>query len=388
MNRRARASLLMLLAGVFLLAVGFVVGTAVIGTLASEPAAIVEPLEVARTVPQQNLTLNSTEQQYSTVYQQVSPSVVSINVASNFQVGGGTGFVVDREGHIVTNYHVVEGASEIIVNFFDGTITRAEVIGLDPDSDVAVIKVDIPDDRTFPVTFGSSESLTVGQQVLAIGSPFGENWTMTAGIISALNRSIRGLNVLPDAVFSIGGVIQTDAPINPGNSGGPLLNLQGEVIGVNAQIRSQDRANSGIGFAIPSDLVVRVANDLIANGRVDYSYIGITGGDIDILAIEQLNLPNNLRGVFVSGVEASGPAARGGLRNPDVRQTSSGFGALTGADIILSINGYRLSGMDDLIAFLARETQPGDTVDLRVLRSGEEVNVPVTLAARPRGSRN
>ncbi len=205
------------------------------------------------------------------LYSRLAPSVVSINVVARASgtttgqtlpqqqgeqlvEGTGTGFVVDTAGHIVTNNHVVEGATRIEVNFYDGRIVRAEIVGLDPDSDLAVIQVQgVPAENLHPVTLGDSESLYVGQEVVAIGSPFNQPWTMTTGIISALDRSIRGLTQ-----FSIGSVIQTDAAINPGNSGGPLLNLQGEVIGVNSQIMSESRSNSGIGFAIPSNLVQRV----------------------------------------------------------------------------------------------------------------------------------
>lgn len=318
---------------------------------------------------------------FAAVYAEVSPSVVSINVTERTEGdaeipfddsilrGGGTGFVYDTTGHIITNAHVVEGASEIEVYFLDGTIARAEVVGLDFDSDIAVIQVEnVPEERLRPVVFGDSDALIVGQATLAIGSPFGEDWTLTSGIVSAVNRSIRGLSE-----FSTGAVIQTDAAINPGNSGGPLLNLDGEVVGVNSQIVSATRSNSGIGFAVPSNLVVRVAQDLIANGEVAYSYMGISGMDMSLGVIEEFALPNNLQGAVVSSVLQGSPAAGSGLRNP----------SNTSVDIITAIDGADINSMDDLLAYLASYTKPGDTVTMSVYRGGETVNLPITLGNRP-----
>jgi 2-alkenal reductase len=360
------------LAGCALVMLGFVAGTTVYSGLAQTEIA---QLEVAA----QTMPLNELEQTMANVYNNVSNSVVAISVESGFEAGEGTGFVIDQQGHIVTNYHVVQGAQEIIVNFLDGTIVRADVVGLDPDSDLAVIRVDdVPVERLIPTTFGDSDSLVIGQQVLAIGSPFSQRWTMTAGIISALERIIDGLSAQR---FSIGGVIQTDAPINPGNSGGPLLNLQGQVIGVNSQIRSEVRANAGVGFAIPSNLVARVAGELISRGRVDYSYIGIEGRSISIDVIEALGLANNQRGVLVSDVRPGSPAAVAGLQT--IRQLQNGSVDVGSADIITAINGEPLNGMDTLIAYLAANTRPGDMVSLTILRGGEQVKVDLTLTGRP-----
>ena len=315
------------------------------------------------------------------IYGRVAPSVVSINVLArsasdsplfddSLLQGGGTGFVYDQAGHIITNNHVVDGADEIVVYFLDGTIARATVVGVDPDSDIAVIEVTgVPPERLLPVNFGNSAQLRVGQGVLAIGSPFGEDWTLTSGIISAVNRSIRGL-----AYFSTGAVIQTDASIKPGNSGGPLLNLQGQVIGVNSQILSATRSNSGIGFAVPSNLVQRVVREIIEVGRVEYSYMGISGGDMSIEIVEQFSLPNNLRGAVVNSVVPASPAASAGLRNPSSRNV----------DIIVAIDGAPIHNMDDLLAYLAENTRPNVTVNLTVYREGNSVNVPMTLGARPR----
>jgi S1-C subfamily serine protease len=323
--------------------------------------------------------MNDIETRYTEVYNRVSPSVVAISVVTATGAGSGSGFVIDTSGHIVTNYHVVQNAEEVIVNFLDGTITRAQIVGVDPDSDLAVIKVNLDASRLFPVTFGDSNALEIGQMTLAIGSPFNQRWTLTAGIVSALERSISGFNV----GFSIGGAIQTDTAINPGNSGGPLLNLDGEVIGVNAQIRSQTGSNSGIGFAIPSNLAVRVAQDLIQTGRVDYSYIGIRGGSVSLGLMEDLNLPNDTRGVYVTDVIAGGPADSAGLKSPVVTRLNSGAARVQQADIITAINDRELNDMDALVAYLATNTRPGDTVTLTVLRTGESLQIPLTLAARP-----
>jgi len=335
---------------------------------------------------------------FSEIYDSSSPSVVAISVIAGGQpnqgipgipgapdgpniprAGSGSGFVIDTQGHIVTNAHVVQDATQIEVNLLDGTLAHAEIVGLDVDSDIAVIRVsDVPAERLQPVTFGNSDALRVGETVLAIGSPFGERWTLTSGIVSALDRTIQGLGQ-----FSIGGVIQTDAAINPGNSGGPLLNLDGEVIGVNSQIVSDGRGSSGVGFAVPSNLVRRVAQDLIATGSVNYSFLGISGGNVTLNVIESLNIANNTQGVVVSEVTPGGPAERGGLQPLSATRSEAGQINIESVDIITAIDGMSIRNMDELIGFLARNTRPGDEVTLTVLRNGtQEVNLDVTLSAR------
>ncbi|RMF79749.1 MAG: PDZ domain-containing protein [Chloroflexi bacterium] len=327
---------------------------------------------------------------FTQIYNDVSPSVVAINVTArregsgffnqdNTVIASGSGFVIDEEGHIITNNHVVDGATRIEINFLDGTITRAEIVGLDPDSDLAVLDVELPEEKLHPVTFGDSDALQIGEPVLAIGSPFGQRWTLTSGIVSAVDRTIQGLTN-----FSIGGVIQTDAPINPGNSGGPLFNLKGEVVGVNSQIISASRSSAGIGFSIPSNLAQRVARELIDNGFVSYSFLGIGGSDITLPIIEALGLPNDMRGVVVGSVEPGGPAARAGLREPSTDTVEiDGQPVPTSVDIITAINGEPLRGMADLIAYLGNNTQPGDTVTLTILRDGDEFDTDVRLIPRP-----
>lgn len=334
--------------------------------------------------------LSETDRLYADIYQKVSPSVVAINVVSrqpgtgffgqdNEVIASGSGFVIDTQGHIVTNNHVVEGATRIEVNFFDGTIVRGEIVGTDPDSDLAVIQVELPEDQLHPVTFGDSDTLLIGEGVLAIGSPFGQKWTLTSGIVSALDRTIRGLTN-----FSIGGVIQTDASINPGNSGGPLLNLDGHVIGVNSQIMSDSRSSSGVGFAIPSNLVQRVAQELIDNGYINYSYLGISGGDVNLAIIEAFDLSNNQRGVVVGDVSSGSPAARAGLHSAGDVQGEGENAAPSSLDIITAIDGQPLDGIADLIAYLAKNTKPGQSVTLSVLRDGQEqLELEAKLTPRP-----
>ncbi|MBL8160485.1 MAG: trypsin-like peptidase domain-containing protein [Anaerolineae bacterium] len=365
-----------------LVAFGFALGTTVLNTSAGSVRFVEQPIEPAQVID----PVTENERYFADIYNRVSPSVVSINVVGtsgrqSFS-GGGTGFVIDQQGHIVTNYHVVDNADRIEVNFLDGTIVRGRIIGLDADSDLAVLKVDLPADRLSPVTLGDSSQLFIGETTLAIGSPFGQRWTLTTGVISALDRTISGLTQ-----YTVGGVIQTDAAINPGNSGGPLLNLQGQVIGVNSQILSETRSNTGIGFAIPSNLVRRVATELINNGRVNYSYLGISSApdrDVTLLLIEANNLPNNLRGVVVDSVTSGGPAARAGLRSAAAPVRIEGEIVPTSVDIITAIDGVPMTGMSSLVAYLASGTVPGQTVNLTVWRDGGLVNIPVTLEARPR----
>lgn len=357
------------LIALLLLGTGFIIGTSVLTLTAQQQFVSLNTSTVA--VP-----LSDSEKIFADVYARVSPSVVALNVTSRSGGGSGSGFVIDTQGRIVTNYHVIEGARDIEVNFHDGTMARAQVIGEDIESDLAVIQVsDVAAEKLMPITFGSSDELIVGQQVLAIGSPFGQRWTMTAGIVSALDRAISGFTE-----FSIGGVIQTDAPINPGNSGGPLLNLAGEVIGVNSQINTTTGANSGIGFAVPSNLVVRVARELVENGRVNYSYLGISGSPLSLQLSEALNLPNDVRGAVIRQVVDGGPAAQAGLRSARVVNNTIDWST---ADIITAVNGVQVYGMDTIISYLAKNTAPNDVINLTVIRGGQTINVAVTLGARP-----
>lgn len=300
-----------------------------------------------------------------------------------FNYGGGSGFVWDTEGHIVTNYHVVAEATDVEVIFSDDTIAKAEVLGSDPDADLAVIKVDLPASELTPVTLGDSDTIQVGQLSIAIGNPFGQEFTMTSGIVSGVGRTIRSGN----SGFSIPEVVQTDAPINPGNSGGPLLNRQGEVIGINAQMLSRTGASSGIGFAVPINIAKRVVPTLIKGETYQYAWLGISGTTLTTEAVEFRKLPANTRGAVVTSVIEDGPAAKAGLHGVDESLPIESEAYRFGGDLIIAINGQAIEEMNDLITYLVKETKPGDKVELEVIRTdGTQEMVEVTLGLRPQVS--
>lgn len=336
---------------------------------------------------------------FMNIYEQVNPSVVNITV---FQLGasihdtgvtgldpdafyeasGGSGFVWDAEGHIVTNNHVIEGADLLVVKFNDGTMTVANAIGADVDSDLAVLQFDTEGYTLTPVVRGNLAEVRVGQRVAAIGNPFGLEGTLTTGIVSALGRSIPAR-----ASFSIPASIQTDAPINPGNSGGPLLNERGEVIGVNAQIRSEERANSGVGFAIPISIVERVIPQLIAEGRYQHPYMGISGSTFSPICADELGIKPHMRGALVVDILSGTPAARAGLRSGDTRVNSQ-YPQICperrGGDLITAVDGQKVTSFDDVLSYLQQTTSPGDTITFTVFRDGESIEIDLTLVARPR----
>jgi 2-alkenal reductase len=329
------------------------------------------------------------EQLLINLYERVNPAVVNIDVAAETfgdlsEFGGGSGFVVDKAGHIVTNNHVVEDADEVRVTFYDGVVTKASIVARDEDSDLAVLKIDVDPDRLFPLSFGDSSDLRVGQRVIAIGNPWDLGGTMTVGIVSALGRSLPG-RITPDlGQYSIPDLIQTDAAINPGNSGGPLLDSGGRVVGINTAIRSEGRFNAGVGFAVPVDIVKRVVPALISDGRYRYPYLGITvNNEVTVADLAgELALPVQ-RGVLISEVRPAGPADQAGLRGGSGQMDFLGRPVVTGGDIILAINNYQLRDFDDLIAYLVRETSVGEEVTLTVLRDTETFQVPLTLGERP-----
>jgi len=289
----------------------------------------------------------------------------------------GSGAIVRADGVILTNNHNIDGADEIVVQLADRREFPARVLLADARADLAVLKIDTGGERLPVIAIDDQETLEVGDLVLAIGNPFGVGQTVTNGIVSATARSNVGIT---DYSF----FIQTDAAINPGNSGGPLLNLRGEVIGVNSQIESRTGSFAGIGFAIPSNLVQNVARQLIEQGYVQYSYLGIQGGDVSLRMIEALNLPANLRGVVVSQALGGGPAARAGLQNAGDLVEVDGLRVPRQVDVITAINGQPLRGIADLIAYLAKNTRPGDDVTLTVLRNGSEtLTLTVRLTPRP-----
>jgi S1-C subfamily serine protease len=323
------------------------------------------------------------------LYEQINPGVVAILVYSGDQpVGQGSGFVIDSQGHILTNYHVVEDITTFEVVFSDGFRVVGGLVGTDTDSDIAVLKVDVPQAELFPLALGSSSGVKVGQSVVAIGNPYGLSGTMTVGIVSARGRLLDTMRTATlGGYFSAADIIQTDAAINPGNSGGPLLNMQGEVIGINRAIRTDSSAesgvyNSGIGFVVPIDIVKRVVPLLIRDGHYDYPYLGITSREEYTLAqLEALGLPPDVHGVYVLTVPKGSPAEKAGLLGGT--QTTSIEGLMAGGDLITVINGHAILNFGDFLNYLVTNTSPGDTVDLTVIRGGKELQFKVTLVARP-----
>ncbi len=345
------------------------------------------------------------------VYNQVNPSVVNIRVVEQqsgagldmgqlpfdfnspegnlpdvprYSQGLGSGFVWDTEGHIVTNNHVVAGATRIEVTFADGTTLPAALVGADSYSDLAVIKVEGPANLLKPVQMADSHQVKVGGLAIAIGNPYGLAGTMTVGIISALGRTLPASDGNAfGPVYSIPDIIQTDAPINPGNSGGVLVDENGQVVGVTAAIESASNANAGIGFVIPSAIVSKVVPALIDTGRYEHPYLGISGTDLTSDMVAAMDLPDGQRGVLVVTATEDGPAAKAGIRASTDMTTVDGLEVPVGGDVITGINGQLITKMDELIAYLSDQTEVGQTVTLSLLREGNETTLDVTLEARP-----
>ena len=319
------------------------------------------------------------------LYAQVLPGVVSISTGQSI----GSGFVFDSNGHIVTNQHVVADANgEVEVAFSSGYKAYGTVIGSDADADVAVIQVNVPAEQLHPLAVGDSSQLQVGQTVIAIGNPFGLNGTMTVGIVSGLGRSQFAHASPEGGFFSTADIIQTDAAINPGNSGGPLFNMNGEVVGVNQSIRTENidqttgnPLNSGVGFSISINLVKRVADALINDGRYAYPFLGITSrDDLPLTVIEALGL-NTYTGAYVVSVTPGGPADQAGIRGGSVPTSISGLEA--GGDVITAIDGRPIVNFDQLLSYLLSNKSPGDAVVLTILREGQPQDVTITLGERP-----
>lgn len=318
------------------------------------------------------------------LYKRINPAVVNITTYGEqgsmvIGLGEGSGFIYDDEGYIVTNAHVIHGSDQIEVTFADGLIRTAEVIGEDLHSDLAVVRVDPLPEGVNSLPLGNMEDLAVGQTVIAIGNPFGLQGTLTRGIISALGRTIPALTV-----FSIPQSIQTDAAINPGNSGGPLLNLEGEVIGVNAQIETDgtSRANSGVGFAIPVSIVEKVVPELIKDGSYDWAWLGVRGGDVDPSLVEAMDLPVE-RGAYLWQIEPDGPADLAGLRGYNETVEVNGRSVDIGGDVVIAVDGRTVNSFDDLLIYIAMNAGPDQEVTLTILRNGKTQDVTVRLAPRP-----
>jgi len=348
----------------------------------STPATVV--VQAVPTVATSQLELVTNEDQVLVdLYNRINPSVVNITVYINqdgelTSYGQGSGFVYDDQGRIITNAHVVHGSDAVEVTFSDGLIREATVIGEDLNSDLAVLQVELPAGSA-AIPLGSMDKLAVGQTVLAIGNPFGLEGTLTRGIISALGRTIPALTV-----FSIPQAIQTDAAINPGNSGGPLLNLNGEVIGVNAQIETTgtSASNQGVGFAIPVSVIQRVIPALIEIGKYDWPWLGVAGRTVDPPQVKAMNLPVE-QGAYVSSLTEGGPAIAAGLHGTSETITQDGRKVEVGGDIITAIDGEPVKTFDDILVYLTLKTSPGQEVTLTILRDGQYQDIPLTLGTRP-----
>ncbi len=308
------------------------------------------------------------------LFDDVDQSVVSVN-AYGSQSAQGSGFIYSEEGHIVTNEHVVSGARAVEVTFTDGRTVNADIVGMDPYTDLAVLKVGR--DNLDTLKLGNSSEVDVGQRVVAVGNPFGLSSSMTSGIISQKGR----LLPVQDG-FSIPNVLQTDAAINPGNSGGPLMNIEGEVVGVNTAIETRTGTFSGIGFAIPVETVKRVIPELIEDGGYRHSWIGVSGVDVNEEIAEEMDLENNT-GFLVVDVVENGPAAEAGIKAGNRTAEINGFERAIGGDVIVAIDGEKMRGISDVLTYLARETEVGDKVEVTVIRDNRKMELSLTLDSRP-----
>ena len=342
------------------------------------PVQTVPPLQVSPIEP------SGQQETLVTLYDRVIPGVVAIRTDRAL----GSGFMFDTDGHLITNEHVVRGATTVEISFSSGFKARGTVIGSDADADIAVVKVDAPASEIRPLPIGDSNTLKVGQSVIAIGNPFGLNGTMTLGIVSGLGRT-QFAHSSPGGggFFSTADIIQTDAAINPGNSGGPLFNMNGEVVGVNQSIFTDttnaqgEPTNSGVGFSISINLVKRIVPELIANGSYAYPYLGITSSsELGLDQYEALGL-STFTGAYVLDVTPGGPADQAGIRAGDQPTSIQGLNA--GGDIITALDGKPVSTFDELLSYLTTTKSPGDAVVLSVLRDGQPLDITVTLGERP-----
>ena len=361
----------------------------VVFTFMMIPPATILPPEIivtngysATTVGEQTPILTSKDLSLTEIFERSEAGVVRVNVIKSEQIAGlngvGSGFVFDQSGHVITNHHVIDNSEKIVVTFLDGSSYNANIVGSDPFTDIAVIKVDAEPSLLHPLPVGDSSNLKVGMQVVAIGNPFGLSGSMTAGIVSQLGR------LLPsqDTGFSIPDVIQTDAAINPGNSGGPLLNIKGEVVGINTAIQSAIGEFTGIGFAIPSKTVSKIAPQLIEEGEYHHPWVGISGRDIDPDLAKILNLKDAKGFLIVTVVEKS-PADKAGLIGSSKTKEIDGVTYQVGGDVILSVDGKPVRKIDDILIHLQREKSVGDEMVLEILRDGRNTNFVILLEERP-----
>ncbi|MCG3779223.1 MAG: trypsin-like peptidase domain-containing protein [Candidatus Nitrosopumilus limneticus] len=312
------------------------------------------------------------------IFEKSEPGVVRVNTQTNNGTGGvGSGFVFDKKGHIITNAHVIDDATKIIITFLDGRSYNAEIIGMDKYTDIGVIKVNADLKLLHPLSLGDSSNLEVGEPITAIGNPFGLSGSMTSGIISQMGR------LLPsDSGYSIPDVIQTDAAINPGNSGGPLLNMRGEIVGINTAIQSTTGEFTGVGFAIPSQTVAKIVPTLINEGEYKHPWIGISGADIDPDMASVLGLKDAIGFLIITIVEDS-PAEEAGLIGSNGTKKVDGREYSIGGDIIIGVDGIEVRKIADILVHLQRAKTIGDEMDLEILRDGRTTNVTVILQERP-----
>jgi 2-alkenal reductase len=375
--------------GAFLIMVPTVIGctaqqssTSSITTSAATTTKNLPTISVPAAVSGIEMTLES-------IYTKVNPSVVLIQVVlpgSILNPGGGalgSGFVWDSKGDIITNNHVVDGASSMTVTFYDGTTVDASLVGADADSDLAVIKVNPSGLQLQPVTMGDSSAVQVGQLAVAIVNPFGLENTMTVGFVSAIGRLLPANENATGPTYNIPDIIQIDTPINPGNSGGVLLDDAGAVIGVTQSIATSSGSSAGVGFAIPSQIVKQVVPDLISKGHYDHPYLGLTVTSLDPNMAKAMNLPSGQRGALVEAVTSGGPADKAGIQASKTNFTDNGLQVTIGGDVIIAYNGQTVKSSDDLVTMLANSGSVGQKVTLTVLRNGKQIQVQVTLGLRP-----
>ncbi len=366
-----------------------IVIVAVIGLFISSPDSIntqipVEDGQLPSAIGQSN-EIYSKNLSLIEIFEKSEPGVVRVNVqrleTSEGGTGGvGSGFVFDKKGHIITNAHVINNAKKVVVTFLDGRSYNAEIIGVDAFTDMAVIKVNSDLVLLHPLSLGDSSNLKVGEQIAAIGNPFGLSGSMTSGIVSQLGR------LLPSgAGYSIPDVIQTDAAINPGNSGGPLLNMRGSVVGINTAIQSTTGEFTGVGFAIPSQTVAKIVPTLIEKGEYKHPWIGIAGRDIDPDLANVLELREAVGFLVITVVENS-PADKAGLIGSDKTIEVEGVNYPMGGDIILSVDGMEVRKIDDILIHLQRAKSVGDEMVLEILRDGRTTDVTIVLQERPNGN--
>ena len=378
----------------------------VLGQQISSPSLINSSTSSSLPQQQQNLAIQNQQQQallpqnnqltLTSIFKKAQDSVVQItsivpNPNTNIIINGnpiqsqserlGSGFVYDKQGHIITNSHVVEGVKTVDITFVDGNTYAAKVVGLDRDNDIAVLQItdNFSQENVVPLPMGNSSNLQVGQQIIAIGNPYGLADTMTTGIISQTGRLLSD----PNNQYSIPNTIQIDAPINPGNSGGPLMDMQGQVVGINTAIFSDNGAFSGIGFAIPSNTIVKEVPELIKTGTYNHPWLGIAGSSLTPQIDQAMGLSKNFKGVLVSTAISGGPAAKAGLQGSSIQEDANGNQVLVGGDIITSIDGQPIKRMDDLISYIDGQKKVGDKVNLTVYRDGNTVNLTATLTKRP-----